>query len=82
MLTFEIGEGVYQNVDIICTDEAGNEYVSGEEFHNITVSPSGWVILWANPVFKIGLFSGVGAAAIGIFFLIFFKKRKKEENQK
>lgn len=82
MLTFEIGEGVYQNVDIICTDEAGNEYVSGEVFHNITVSPSGWVILWANPVFRIGLFSGLGAVALGIFFLIFLKKKKKDENQK
>lgn len=82
MLTFEIEEGMYQNIEIICIDEAGNEYNSGDAYHNVTVSPSGWIILWANPVFRWSLFGGAAAIAAGIIFLIFFKKKKKEEKDK
>lgn len=80
-LTFELGEGMYQNVEIICTDKSGNEYVSGNDYFNVTVSPSGWIILWVNPVFKWSFFSAIGAAILIIFFIIFFRRRKKNESK-
>lgn len=78
-LTFELGEGMYQSVEIICVDKSGNEFVSGEEYYNVTVSPSGWIILWANPVFKWSLFGGIAGAGLIIFLVVFLKKKKKEK---
>lgn len=79
-LTFELGEGMYQNVEIICIDKSGNEFVSGEEYFNVTISPSGMVILWANPVFKWSLFGVGAAAAAGVILVVILKKKKKEKS--
>ena len=81
-VTFEIPEGLYQNVQIVCDDKAyyGNaENISyNETFTNVSVSPNAFLIFWANKPLRyisicvvVLLISGVGA-------LIFFKKRKKK----
>lgn len=83
MLSFEISESSdAQSVSIICVDKAGNVYDSGDTYTNITVSPSTWIILWANPVFRWGLAGGAVAVAAAIFFIILFKRKKKEEKAK
>lgn len=84
-LTFEIEEGLYQNVEILCedysvgdTNSGSNEYA--EVFSNVSVSTSRIKILWANKTLRYFVFGGAGVMA-GFFFLILFKRRKKKEGQ-
>ena len=74
-LIFQLTEGVCQNVDIICTDKAGNSYCSKETFHNITVSPSSLVIFWADIFLRACVFIGSIVITGGIIVMI-IKKRK------
>lgn len=81
-LTFEIGEGLYQNVQVICTDSAagansGNVY--NETFTNLSVSANAFMIFWANTGLRWGVIGGTGAAALAIIFLLLGKKKKKED---
>ena len=75
-LVFNLKEGMYQDVDIVCTDQAGNEYTSNEEFYNVTVSPSAFVMFWANSILRwivicsIILISGV------VIFIVIKKKNQ------
>ncbi len=83
ILTFTLSESSdAQSVSIICVDKAGNVYESGETYTNLTVSPSTWIILWANPAFRWGLAGGAVAVAAAIFLIILFKRKKKEEKAK
>ena len=84
-LTFEIEEGLYQNVEILCedysvgdADSGSNEYT--EVFSNVSVSTSRIKILWANKTLRYFVFGGVGVMA-GFFFLILFKRRKKKDEK-
>ena len=71
-ITFEIAEGLYQNVQIICTDYASGE---GEDtnthdttIENVSVSTSVFMIFW-------GTIGGVTAVAIAV--AVFFIQKKK-----
>jgi hypothetical protein len=67
LVTFELSEGLNQNVSIVCIDEAGNEY--NETYRNITVSTSWWILFYANTPLFVGSIVGVTAvtgAAIAI----------------
>lgn len=78
-LTFEIGEGVYQSVEIICVDSAGNEYVSADNFSKVTVSPNGLVIFWANPVARFGVIGGSVIIAAAFVLVVLLKRKKKKQ---
>ncbi|MBQ7120853.1 MAG: immunoglobulin domain-containing protein [Clostridia bacterium] len=78
VLNLEVGEGINQNVRIVCEDKAGNVYDSVEEFSGITVSSNKAVILLSSTGFKIGVGAAVVLAA-GLIFFIIAKKRKKKE---
>ncbi len=83
-ITFELGEGMYQNVQIICEDEAGNVIGSKTEeiYTNVTISTSAFMIFWANQPLRWGVIAGVVLLTAAIIFLIVSKKRKKAEAQK
>lgn len=80
-ITFELGEGLYQNVQIICEDYAGN--ISGAEtdeiYSNVSVSSSAFMIFWANKPLRWGSIAGVVLLTSAIVFIIIFKKRKQEK---
>ncbi len=79
-ITFELSEGLYQNVQIICEDYAGN--ITGAEtdeiYSNVSVSSSALMIFWANKPLRWGSISGVVLLAAAIIFFIVLKNRKKE----
>lgn len=81
-VTFEIPEGLYQNVQIVCDDKAyyGNgENVSYDEtFTNVSVSPNAFLIFWANKPLRYVCISLIVLLIAGVGALIFFKKRKKK----
>jgi len=58
-LTFNINEGMYQKVNIICDDYAldisGSSNVYNEVYTDITVSSSSVAILWANKKLRLGI---------------------------
>ncbi len=83
-ITFELNEGMYQNVQIICEDEAGNVIGSKTEeiYTNVTISTSAFMIFWANKSLRWGVIAGVVLLTAAIIFLIVAKKRKKAEDQK
>ena len=63
-ITFELGEGLYQNVEIICEDTAGNvtgENASGELYENVSVSTNAFLIFWAN---KVARYMAIAGAAL------------------
>lgn len=76
-LTFQLVEGMYQNVHVVCIDKAGNSYRSEEKFYNITVSPSRFVIFRANIILRWAvLFIGIIVIIGGIIFVIVRKLYK------
>ena len=80
-ITFEIAEGLYQNVQIICTDCAtGETQVTNTTtlvIDNVSVSTSGFMIFWANKSLRWGTIGGVSAAiALAVFVILKKKKRK------
>ena len=79
-ITFEIGEGLYQNVRVVCTDmavdEAGATNTYDETVTNISVSTSGFMIFWANKPLRYGVIFGTLGLIALILFLIFGKKKK------
>lgn len=82
-ITFELGEALYQNVQIICEDYAGNitGSESGELYENISVSSSAFMIFWANKALRWGTIAGIVVLLALGSFLIVLKKRKKDEEQ-
>lgn len=84
-ITFEIGEGLYQNIRIVCTDcavdEDGNVNTYDESFTNVSVSSSGFMIFWANKPARYGTIGGLAALAAGGLFLLFLAKKKKKEDE-
>ena len=80
-LTFQIGEGLYQNVQIICHDSAvGEENFNtyDETFTNLSVSTNGFMIFWANKPVRNTL---IIVLVLLIAFLIFLFARKKKKEQ-
>lgn len=83
-ITFELGEGLYQNVQIICEDYAGN--IIGAEtdeiYSNVSISSSAFMIFWANKPLRWGSIVGVVLLTAAIIFLVISKKYKKKQEQK
>lgn len=78
-ITFELGEGLYQNVQIICEDCAGNivGVQADEIYSNVTISPNAFMIFWANKPLRWGTIAGIILLTAAAIFLIVLKKRKK-----
>lgn len=80
-ITFEIAEGLYQNVQIICTDCATGETeetnTHDTTIKNVSVSSSVFMIFWANKPLRWGTIGGVSAAAIALTVFIILKKKKR-----
>ncbi len=82
-ITFEVAEGLYQNVQVVCTDEATGD---GEgtntydvTFKNVSVSSNVFMIFWANKPLRWGTIGGVSALLIGLVVFIVLKKKKRKE---
>ncbi len=82
-ITFEVAKGLYQNIQIVCTDEATGD---GEETNtydvtikNVSVSSSAFMIFWANKPLRWGTIGGVSALLIGLVVFIVLKKKKRKE---
>lgn len=84
-IEFTIAEGMYQNIQIICNDcavdEDGKTNTYDETITNVTVTPNGFMIFWANKPLRWGSIAGVLLLTVAIIFFIVFKKRKKEEQK-
>ena len=82
IITFDIPEGMRQNVQIICSDNAtngdGNTNVYEEVFTNVSVSSSKLMILWANPAVRYSVIAAAVVVAGIIVFVILKKKGKKK----
>ena len=81
-ITFEVGEGLYQNVQIICTDYSvdGNEDTNTLDFtiRNVSVSSSTFMIFWANKALRWGVIAFVSMAGISVGAVIIFKNKKRK----
>ncbi len=81
-ITFEMAEGLYQNVQIICTDCATGETeetnTHDTTIKNVSVSTSVFMIFWANKPLRWGTIGGVSAAAIALAVFIILKKKKRD----
>lgn len=81
-VTFEIPEGLYQDIRIICDDQAfygdHENVIYDEMFTNVSVTPNGFLIFWANKPLRYGAIGGVVLLAVGIAAFVFLKKRKKK----
>ena len=84
VLTFNLSEGLYQNVRIVCKDysagENGDTNTYDETFTNVSVSTSAIMIFWANKVVRNIVIAGgttavCGAAATPGLFK-WYKRRK------
>ena len=84
-ITFKIPQVYYYQVRIICNDYAvdnsGKTNTYDETFERVTVSPSWWVLFYADkPLFYGSIAGVVGVTALIIMMIV--KKRKKEEHKK
>lgn len=80
-IVFEIEEGLYQNVQIICNDcavdTAGNTNTYNETFYEVSVSTSAVKMLFANKPVRYGIIAGVIVILGGVALLVFTKKKSK-----
>lgn len=80
-IEFILTEGMYQNIQIICNDcavdEDGNTNTYDETVTNVTVTPNGFMIFWANKPLRWGSIAGVILLSMAIISFVVFKKRKK-----
>ena len=85
-VNFEISEGLYQNIQIICTDCSVNEHgetnTYKEVFKNVSVSSNIFMIFWANRVLRYSVIGGIVLLIGTIIFVVVFKKRKSKEKTK
>ena len=81
MITFEIEEGLYQNVQIICADCAvdgnGKTNTLDMTVTNVSVSSNIFLIFWANTALRWGTIIGLSAALIVLIAVLVSKKKKK-----
>ena len=77
--TLAESDELYQNVQIICKDKAGNVYglAENEIIKNVTVSTSGFLIFWANKPLRWGVIGGIALLAALAVVLVVKKKKKK-----
>lgn len=83
-ITFELGEGLYQNVQIICEDYAGN--VMGTEdnevYTNVSISTSAFMIFWANKTARWLTIGGIALFIAALVTFIVLKKKRKNKAEK
>ena len=81
-ITFDIENGLYQNIRIICNDCAVNEEgitnVYDETSIDVSVSSSVFMIFWANRVLRWSTIAGV-LLMIGLILFFVIRKKKSEE---
>ena len=82
-ITFEIAEGLYQNLRIICTDRAVGKTEDTNTYDatikNISVSSNAIMIFWANKSLRWGTIAGVGIAAVALVVFMIIKKKKNKD---
>ncbi len=80
ILTFEIEEGMYQNIRIICKDcsidSAGSPNTYDNTFTQVSVSTSGVKMLFANKSFVYGSIIGIVLIVGGIAVFVIARKKK------
>lgn len=85
-INFDIDEGLYQNVKVICTDysvdDSDNTNIYEAVFNNISVSSNSFMIFWANKSLRYVSIIGIVAVICGIITYIIVKKRKQKPNNK
>lgn len=83
MLSFEIEEGLYQNVRVVCKDcsigDDGSVNTFEELFTEVSVSSSTVKILWANRNLRYGVLGGV--AGLSLLIILLAVKRKKDKDK-
>ncbi len=79
-ITFELNEGLYQNVQIICEDYAGNIIGAQENevYSNVSISSSAFMIFWANKPLRWGVIGG-GVGLIALIIVAIVLKNKKKD---
>lgn len=82
-LNVEIPEGLYQNIRIVCDDEAycgdAKNYIFDTTIKNVSVTSSAFLIFWANKPLRWGVIGGIVALiALSVFIIIKLSKRKKK----
>ena len=83
-LSFDVPEGLYQNVKIVAEDQAGSDEEDANTFDetikNVSVASSGILIFWANKPLRWSVIGGgVGFLALLIFLIM--RKKKKEQKR-
>lgn len=82
-ISFEIPEGLEQQVTVSCSDHAvkedGSTNTYNQTFDNVTVSTSKMIIFFANKPLFYGVILACCAAAAGVIGFVIWKKKKKEE---
>lgn len=84
-IEFEIGEGLYQNIQIICTDCAGDSDSSTNTYNviftDVSVSSNAFMIFWANRPLRFGTIISLAVLIVSIILFIILKKRKNNDNK-
>ncbi len=77
-ITFVLKNGMSQNVQIICEDEAGNVFGVEEDeiYSNITITTNAFLYLWANSAIRWSAIAAVVLIAAGVVVFIILKKKK------
>lgn len=80
-IIFEIPEGLYQNVQIVCTDCAtglsDNTYET--TIKNVSVSTNIFMIFWANKPLRWGTIAGISVVITALAVIVILKKKKNKE---
>ena len=82
-VTFELDEGLYQNLRIVCDDMAdyGDEenIIFEETIKNVSVASNPFLIFWVNKPLRGAVFGSLVAVVLvgGVGFGIFKAKKKK-----
>lgn len=84
-ISFEIEEGMYQNIQVICDDCAfdgsGTSNVYNETFKEVSVSTNAFAIFFASRTVRYVSIAVVVAITALIILLVIFKKRKKDKKK-
>ncbi len=80
-ISFELEEGLFQNVQILCTDSSGEGNVFEQVFTDVSVSASGFMIFWANKPLRWGIIGGVGGILLLLILFLIFRRKKKDEDE-
>ena len=84
-ISFEIPEGLEQQVTVSCSDHAvkedGSTNTYDQTFDNVTVSTSKMIIFFANKPLFYGVILVCCAAAAGVIGFVIWKKKKKVKKE-